>query len=88
MTSNNTLTNSISVQGTAGSIGEVEIFGKDMNNNNIPDNLEVIRSKNWLINSALLTFYVDENVVGSDTIASPNRLFLYKLGEKFFVVGG
>lgn len=54
------------VQGAAGSIAVLELFnGIDLNE---------IREKNWLINEASLTLYVDNP---ADTII-PNKLYLYK----------
>jgi hypothetical protein len=61
--------NQFSLQGTAGNMANIEIF---------KDGLNDLRSKNWLINDASLTFFVDQTVVKSDTIASPFRLFLFK----------
>jgi hypothetical protein len=53
------------VQGAAGSIAVLELFkGIDLNE---------IREKNWLINQASLTLYVDNP---TDTII-PNKLYLY-----------
>lgn len=63
--------NNIPVQGTAGSMAQVEISA---------DGLEELKTKNVLINDATLTLYVDQDIVGSDTIATPFRLFLYKDG--------
>lgn len=54
------------LQGAAGSIGVIELFTLD-------DILE-LRNKNWLINEANLTFYVDQT---SDTSIAPERLFVY-----------
>ena len=68
------------VQGTAGNMAQIKIFGTDTNNNNIDDQLEVLRAKNWLVNDASLTFYVNQDIVGTDTIATPYKLFLYKDG--------
>ncbi len=54
------------VQGAAGSITVLDLFnGIDLNE---------IREKNWLINEASLTLYVDNP---ADTII-PNKLYLYK----------
>ena len=60
----------IIIQGTAGNKAEIKLF-----TSNEIDNL---RRKNWLINDASLTFYVNQDVVQFDTIATPQRLFLYK----------
>jgi hypothetical protein len=56
------------VQGAAGSEAIVDIFTDDM----IAD----IRNKNWLINEANLTIYID-----GDQSEVPQRLFLYKYEE-------
>ena len=56
------------VQGAAGSIAVIDLFSGE--------NLAQLRNKNWLINEANLTFYVD-NQNETDV---PNRLLLYKLG--------
>ena len=63
----------IVLQGTAGNRAQVKM---------LPTNqLIELRNKNWLINDASLTFYVNQNIVGTDTIATPYRLFLYKDGS-------
>ena len=41
-----------------------------------------LKSKNWLINDASLTFYVNQDVVGQDVTQTPFKLFLYKDGER------
>ena len=71
----------IVVQGAAGSMAEVKIFGEDANNNKISDQLEALRGKNWLINDASLTFYVNQDIVQHDTIGTPFRLYLFKINE-------
>jgi len=59
------------LKGGAGSMAIIELF-KDQ------AELEEIRSNNWLVNEANLTFYVNqERVPGGDT--EPNRVFLYNL---------
>lgn len=68
--------NNIAIQGTAGSMAQVNILG----DNGVVDQLAFLRTQDWLINDATLTFYVDKDIVGSDTIATPFRLFLYKDG--------
>ena len=72
--------NQAKVQGTAGSYINLDILGDDTNMNGIADQLEFLRSKNWLINDARLTLYVDEDIVGSDTLTTPFRLFIFKDG--------
>ncbi|WP_298285342.1 DUF4270 domain-containing protein [uncultured Lutibacter sp.] len=58
--------NRLYVQGAAGSEATVELLQSE--------NLENLKSKNWLINEANLTFYVDQNA--SSNIV-PEQLFLY-----------
>lgn len=69
------------IQGAAGSVAEIDLFGEDINNNNIADQIELLRNENWLVNEASLTFYVNQEVVQFDTITTPFRLFLYKKGD-------
>jgi hypothetical protein len=67
--------NEIKIQGTAGSEATINLFGADLNNNGIADKIEELRSKNWLINDATLTFYINQSI---DTSFAPDRLYLYK----------
>lgn len=60
----------IKIQGAAGSEAKVKI----LEGNQLMD----LREKNWLINDASLTFYINQNL---DTTAIPYRLYLYKEGE-------
>ena len=89
----------IVLQGTAGNMAEIKLFGPDNDNNSIADQIEELRKENWLINDASLTVYVNQDIVQFDTIATPYKLFLYKnpsdpshvkdlLSEGAFVYGG
>ncbi len=60
------------VQGTAGNMGTIELLSTAQ--------LNLLKKKNWLINDATLTFYVDQDIVKYDTIATPFRLLLFKDG--------
>lgn len=65
--------NNIVIQGAAGNMAQIEMLtGTQLND---------LRSKNWLINEASLTFYVNQNIVDFDTIQTPNKLFLFKDGD-------
>ncbi len=66
--------NKFAIQGTAGSYGKVEILTQDQ--------LNFLRSQDWLINDATLTLYVDKTTVGNDTVNTPFRLFVYKEEEQ------
>jgi len=72
--------NKVPIQGAAGSMAQLKILGDDLNGNLIPDGLEELRTKNWLINDATITLYVDQDIVGSDTIATPFNLFIFRDG--------
>jgi hypothetical protein len=63
----------IVIQGTAGNMAEIQILDAAQ--------INLLKNKDWLINDASLTFYVDQDVVKFDTIATPFKLFLYKNGN-------
>ncbi|MFK8060364.1 MAG: DUF4270 family protein [Polaribacter sp.] len=60
-------TDQIVIQGTAGKMADVKILQGNQ--------LQDLKSKNWLINDATVTFYIDQT---RDTTAIPQRLFLYR----------
>jgi hypothetical protein len=62
--------NRLYVQGAAGSMATISILGAE--------DLDALRQKNWLINDASLTLYVDQNA--SSNIA-PERLLLYNYDD-------
>jgi hypothetical protein len=68
----------IFVQGATGSDGVIHLFGEDTDSNDIPDELEALQTKNWLINDAQLHLYVDTE---NTTNTVPNQLYLYNIGE-------
>ena len=49
--------------------------------NGVPDELDNIKAKGWLINEASLTFYVDQNSM-QDVADEPNRITLYDVNNK------
>lgn len=59
--------NEVKVQGAAGSEGKVKLLSQNDINN--------LKSKNWLINDASITFYINQS---ADTSNVPSRLYLYK----------
>lgn len=66
--------------GNEGSIAIIDLFGSaDTDNNKVPDELDQIRAKGWLINEASLSFYIDNTAMG--TTPEPNRLYLYDLNN-------
>lgn len=70
--------NQIPIQGVAGTNAQIKIFGDDLDNNGVSDAIDVLRTKDWLINDATLSFYVDQDVVGFDTISVLPRLYLFR----------
>ena len=64
------------IHGAAGSDGIIKLFGEDANTNNIPDELEVLRTKNWLINDAQLILNID---AANTAELFPERLTLYNV---------
>jgi len=72
--------NSVPIQGVSGSMAQLKILGDDNDLNGIPDDLEELRTKNWLINDATITIYVDQDVIEPDTTAIPYQLFIFKDG--------
>lgn len=69
--------NLLFVQGAAGTDVVIKLFGEDSNENEIPDDLEMLRNKNWLINDAQLILNIDQN---NTTNWTPERLYLYVYG--------
>ena len=63
----------IIIQGTAGNAAQIQILDANQ--------LIDLKSKNWLINDASLSFYVNQDIVGQDTLQTPFRLLLYKEGN-------
>ena len=80
LSSSNTATGdpSLFLKGGSGSLAVVNLFGPDTNNNGVADQLEELRDRNWRINEASLTFYVERGKLGT-TAPEPNRIYLYDL---------
>ena len=68
------------LRGGDGIISVVELFGADSDNDGVPNELALLRSKKWLINEANLIFYVNQDLmVGGDT--EPERIMIYDLAN-------
>ena len=64
-------------------MAEIELFKND----NGVDLLEEIRSKEWLINEANLSIYIDKDMLSSSGgIIEPSRLYLYDIKNKAPVI--
>lgn len=66
------------LRGGDGIISVVELFGPDSDNNGVADDLELLRSKKWIINEANLILYVNQDLmVGGEN--EPERIMIYDL---------
>ena len=73
------------VKGGNGSVVFLDVFGDDLLNadltpdaNGIPDELEALRKKGWLINDAYLEFYIDKSKMALNSkYQEAERLYLY-----------
>src|SRR5690606_38897797 len=76
------------IKGGEGSVATIDLFGtEDLDGNNVPDVLDQIRSEDWLINEANLTFYVDRDAMNSHeqgkiAAADPQRIYLYDVTNR------
>lgn len=80
LSSSNTTTGdpSLYLKGGSGSVAVINLFGQGPDLSIVPNQLEELREKNWRINEASLTFYVDRPSLGT-TAPEPNRIYLYDL---------
>tara|TARA_R110002049_G_scaffold161178_1_gene326169 strand:- start:1871 stop:3460 length:1590 start_codon:yes stop_codon:yes gene_type:complete len=64
------------VRGGEGIVSIIELFGEDLDDNGVADELETLRDQKWLVNEANLIFYVDQSMIaGGDS--EPERLIIY-----------
>lgn len=76
---------SLYVRGGDGVLTVIDLFGEDVDNNGVADELEVLRDKEWIINDASLKFYIDQSkVIGGDT--EPERLTVYNINNNTVLV--
>ena len=78
---NDTINNpeTIYLKGGEGIMAEIELF-KDNDGNDI---LEEIRNKEWLVNEANLSIYINKDMLSSSGgIVEPSRLYLYDIVNK------
>lgn len=90
------------LRGGEGSVATIDLFNPSIDRvsyirstktidktkgNGIPDELDYIKEKGWLINEARLTFYVDQTLMSSAT-AEPTNIFLYDINnQRIFSAG-
>lgn len=66
------------MRGGDGIMTVVELFGDDLDNNGVPDELELLRSKRWMLNEANLIFYVNQDIMTGGA-SEPERISIYNL---------
>lgn len=72
------------IKGQNGAMTVIELFGPDLDDNNIPDELEAIKANGWMINEASLTFYIERDAMF--TTEEPLRIYLYDLKNNVPIV--
>ena len=69
------------LKGGNGSVAFLDVFGPDLDLNEIPDELEQLRANvinnKWLINEANLTFYVDKTAMSGINQVEPERIYIF-----------
>ena len=79
------------IKGGEGSVAMIDLFGKDLYGSNgtsgvpnrIPDELDIIKTKGWLINEANLTFNIDKSANGmAAEPLEPKRILVYDVNNK------
>lgn len=66
------------LRGGDGIMSVVELFGKDLDNNGVADDLENLRDKKWIINEANLICYVNQDLIAGGA-TEPERIIIYDL---------
>lgn len=64
------------LRGGQGIVSVIDLFGEDADGNGVADELDMMRSEQWLINEANLIFYVDQDKVTGGEV-EPDRLLIY-----------
>ncbi|MDT0556465.1 DUF4270 domain-containing protein [Patiriisocius hiemis] len=64
------------LKGGDGIVSVIELFGEDADNDGVPEELEELRNREWLVNEANLIFYVDENSIESGQ-REPERVIIF-----------
>ncbi len=64
------------LNGGSGSVSIIDLFGEDADSNGLPDQFELLRNDQVLINDAYIDFYVDQTAMISGT-ELPERITLY-----------
>lgn len=70
--------NTLWVKGNEGSIATIDLLSEA--------ELDEIRAKNWMINQAVLTMYVDRDAFSTEESILPTRLYLYDLKNNLPII--
>ncbi|HEX9981403.1 MAG TPA: DUF4270 domain-containing protein [Flavobacterium sp.] len=76
----------IYLHGGQGSVATINLFGEDTDGDGVPEKLEELRAKKWLLNEANLTFYIDQSTVEANAVSEPQRIYLYDVKNKMPLV--
>lgn len=71
--------------GGDGVVTILELFGDDLDDNGVADELDDLRDKKWLINDASLTFYVDQSKVQGGS-SEPERIKIFDITNQRVLV--
>jgi hypothetical protein len=66
------------IRGGDGILTVINLFGEDLDDNGISDELEILREKEWIINDANLKFYVDQSKIEGGA-TEPERITIYNI---------
>lgn len=66
------------LRGGEGIMTVVDLFGPDVDGDGVPEELEMLRAKEWLINEANLVFYVNQDLMAGGS-HEPERISIYDL---------
>jgi hypothetical protein len=69
------------LQGAAGQELRLDLFGADNDGNGTPDQLDELRTKDWILNEASLSFYIDEDVYDVENDTVPYNLYIFRVNE-------
>jgi len=66
------------IRGGDGILTVINLFGEDLDDNGVSDELEILREKAWIVNDANLKFYVDQSKIEGG-VTEPERITIYNL---------
>lgn len=66
------------LRGGEGIMTVVDLFGPDIDGDGVPEELEMLRAKEWIINEANLIFYINQDLMAGGS-EEPERISIYNL---------